>query len=271
MAATGTRSLRVDGLSTTGAVTLSSKALSSYGWHKVTAKVRIPAGQPDAVVTLKAIGSAQSGVVPGSVRVTAAAWAEVTAYVKPTTLYADWYCNGQMTGTQAPYFSGAQLVLDVASCGGTDRPTTVFVDDVVVAINGGAGNPTTTAPPPSSPPPPDCGTSTPPVPPAPCLAKYQVTTAWPGGNLAEVRVKNLLPRTLTSWTVRWTFPDDRTIVSLWGGTWTQNGRDVTVTSYGWSTLPQGATATIGLVVNGGDATAVPATIRMDGNACPALT
>src|SRR4051812_5893782 len=73
-AAGGTHSLRADGLTTTDAVVFPSARLASYAWHRVTAKVRLPAGQPAAVVTLRSTST--SGSLPGSVRVTADGWTE---------------------------------------------------------------------------------------------------------------------------------------------------------------------------------------------------
>jgi Cellulose binding domain len=277
-AASGTHSLRADGITTTAAAVFPSPRVASYAWHRVTAKVRIPAGRPAAVVTLRPAGGSSATSMPGSVRATADGWTEITAYLKPTTMYMDWYCNGSMTGAQAPSIASPQLALDIAPCGGADRPTSVLVDDVVVAIDGVApgdnvtpNGTATSGAVPASPPPPGCGgttTTTPPPPPAPCLSGYQVRSTWPGGQLAEVTVQNLRPVTFTSWTVRWTFPDDRRITSLWGGSYTQQGRVVTVTSYPWQTLPQNGAVTIGMVLSG-SGTGAPTGIAMDGNACPA--
>jgi cellulase/cellobiase CelA1 len=124
-----------------------------------------------------------------------------------------------------------------------------------VSIN---GSPPPTSPPPTSPPP----TSPPPTSPSPtptgsgaCTGTYSVVNSWQGGYQAQVVVKNTGSGTLNGWRLTWAFPSGQTISSLWNGSYTQSGPNVTVTNASYDgTLAPGATATVGFTANGSSAT-----------------
>jgi hypothetical protein len=117
-------------------------------------------------------------------------------------------------------------------------------------------SPPPTTPPPSSPPP----SSPPPSSPPPtgsgaCTGTYSITNSWPGGFQAQVVVKNTGSGTLNSWQLGWTFPGSQDINSLWNGSYTQSGTNVTVSNLSYDgTLAPGATATVGFTATGSSAT-----------------
>jgi len=257
VASSGTHSLRVGGLTAAGDVGVTVDRMPTFGWYKATARLRLatagslPGGS--AWVVLQANSSAAQSI-SGTARATTDGWTTITSYFRPSTLYADWYCNGTMTGTQEPAPTRIQLSLAVVACGDTsiDRPSTVYVDDAAVTSSGtGTGSPT--PPPASSGPAPGCGTtSPPPPPPAQCVVTQTVQSQWAGGYVASLQVRNASSVALTAWTLRWTFPGAQTVTGLWGAdTWSQSGQTVTVPGPTWAPLAaNGGTATVGFLGQG---------------------
>jgi hypothetical protein len=110
---------------------------------------------------------------------------------------------------------------------------------------------------------------TPPVPPLTttttpadlgCSAGYAVTTSWPGGYQVQVTVRNDHTTGLRGWRVRWSLPDGHHIAGLWNGTFTVDGKTVTVDSADWNAkLDAGGSTTFGFnaVTGNGDATSRP--------------
>jgi glycosyl hydrolase family 12/cellulose binding protein with CBM2 domain len=105
-----------------------------------------------------------------------------------------------------------------------------------VTVNGNSPTPPPTTPPPTTPPP---GSGA-------CSGTYSVTNSWSGGFQGQVVVKNTGSATLNGWQLGWTFPGSQAISSLWNGSYTQSGANVTVTNAAYDgSLAPGATATVG--------------------------
>jgi hypothetical protein len=263
LASGGTHSLRVDGLTSTASVHVAVNRLPNWGWYRATVRVRVPATVPSAsYLTLRATSVAST--IPGTARVSSDGWATVTAYFQPATLHGDWLCNGVMTGTQIPAPATIGLTVALGTCGEPviDRPSTVYLDDVVVTGTTG----TVTAPPPTVPQTPSCVTTTSP-PPAQCVARQTVQSQWPGGYVASVQITNASPSALTGWSFAWTFPGTQQVSNLWGAqSWTQTGPRVTLAGPPWAPIAgNGGTATVGFVGQG-----VPgnlAAVTLDGMSC----
>jgi hypothetical protein len=132
--------------------------------------------------------------------------------------------------------------------GGAGLATTSFS----VSTNGSSPTPPPTTPPPTTPPP----TTPPPSSPPPtgsgaCTGTYSVVNAWSGGFQAQVVVKNTGSATLNSWQLGWAFPSGQSISSLWNGSYTQSGGNVSVTNASYDgTLAPGATTTVGFTATG---------------------
>jgi serine/threonine protein kinase len=93
-----------------------------------------------------------------------------------------------------------------------------------------------------------------------CSASYAVTTSWPGGYQVQVTVRNDHGTGLRGWRVRWSLPDGHHIAGLWNGTFTVDGKTVTVDSADWNAkLDAGGSTTFGFnaVTGNGDATSRP--------------
>ncbi|MFD2763459.1 cellulose-binding domain-containing protein [Micromonospora eburnea] len=140
--------------------------------------------------------------------------------------------------------------------GGTTPPTTAPPTTAPPTTAPPTTAPPTTAPPTTAPPttappttaPPTTAPPTTPNPAGGCGATYQVTNSWEGGFQAEVTVRNNMGSPINGWSVSWSFDNGQQISQLWGGTYTQSGRLVTVRDAGYNgPLGVGATTSFGFL------------------------
>ncbi|MQY13525.1 GlcNAc-binding protein A [Streptomyces sp. RB5] len=102
----------------------------------------------------------------------------------------------------------------------------------------------------------DPGDGDPPTGTQTCTATQRTTGSWTGGYQGEVTIKNTGTAPLPSWMVHATLPSGARIDSLWNGTYTLSGTNLTVHNAAWNaTVAPGATTTYGFVVQGADAPA----------------
>lgn len=101
-----------------------------------------------------------------------------------------------------------------------------------------------------------------------CGVAYRVTNEWPGGFQGEIVLSNTGTSAINGWTLRWTFPDSQRISNLWGGTATQSGAEVSVTSvsYTASIAPAGS-VTLGFTATKGSTNPSPAAFTLNDSAC----
>lgn len=139
----------------------------------------------------------------------------------------------------------------------------------VTGVNRGGGtdptpNPTPTPSPTvtSTPTPTPTTTTPPPAGDPTCMALYEITNRWPGGHQAAVTVMNHGAIPMNGWTAAWRRPDGQTVSSVWNGTATLSGADVSVRNLSWNAVvpPDGST-TFGLTVAGNESVAPSATCR----------
>jgi len=265
-AASGTHALAAHQLASGGWFQTSTNALPYRGWYSVTALVRLPAGTPQVSIGLRLPNAEQA--VPGRAMVESTGWTRITAWFRPTTVIADWICNGTMTG--GAYAAGVtvQLAIDYPGCVSPPpfAPPTVYVDDVTItSTTSGVTPPPGVTPAPTTS---GCGTTTPP--PATCRASYKIINQWAGGYVASIDVRDTGGSPRPTWKISWTFPTDQTVVNLWGGTVSQSGRAVTVTSPSWAPLPANGTVNVGFVGSTASTPVAPATVSLDGAVCAAL-
>lgn len=111
----------------------------------------------------------------------------------------------------------------------------------VTGVGEGDGNPTD---PPTDP------TDPPGTPGMVCSAEYRSVNSWGGGYQGEVKVTNTGTLPLSGWMAHFTFANGETVGSLWNGTYTQSGPDVTVKNASWNgSLAVGASTTFGFTAN----------------------
>jgi len=99
--------------------------------------------------------------------------------------------------------------------------------------------------------------SAPPVntgPPNEC--RYDVTSSWQGGYIANISIKNNGTQPINGWTVNWTYSDNSVVQSLWNANLTGNSPSYSASDVGWNAyIAPGASASFGFVVAGA---AIPA-------------
>ncbi|MGW5265728.1 endo-1,4-beta-xylanase [Microbispora sp. NPDC004025] len=146
--------------------------------------------------------------------------------------------------------------------GGNKKPA---YDAVLSALNaaGPSTSPSPTPPVSPSPTPPVSPSPTPPVSPSPgtspdpsgaCSATIRTVNSWPGGFQSEVTVR-AGSSSLNGWTVNWTWPGGQTISSLWNGTQSGSGSNVTVRNAPYNgSVAAGSSTTFGFTANGSAAT-----------------
>ena len=76
-----------------------------------------------------------------------------------------------------------------------------------------------------------------------CQATYTVTNDWGSGFQASVAITNI-GAPWTSWTLGYSYTGNQAVSSGWNGSWTQSGKNVTVSSLSWNAnVGTGATVT----------------------------
>uniref|UniRef100_A0AAU1I6Y4 Endoglucanase n=1 Tax=Streptomyces sp. NBC_00180 TaxID=2903632 RepID=A0AAU1I6Y4_9ACTN len=103
---------------------------------------------------------------------------------------------------------------------------------------------------------------------ATCGVAYRVASEWPGGFQGEIAIRNTGSSAINGWTLRWTFPDSRRVSNLWGGTATQSGGDVSVTSASYTaSIPPAGSVTLGFTATMGSANPNPAAFSLNDSTC----
>ncbi|GAA4311481.1 cellulase family glycosylhydrolase [Streptomyces venetus] len=101
-----------------------------------------------------------------------------------------------------------------------------------------------------------------------CGVGYRVTSSWPGGFQGEIVLRNTGTSAINGWTLRWTFPDSQRITNLWGGTATQSGSEVSVTSAPYTaTIPAAGSVTLGFTAGRAATNPSPTAFTLNGAAC----
>ncbi|MDN0196552.1 cellulase family glycosylhydrolase [Streptomyces sp. S.PNR 29] len=103
---------------------------------------------------------------------------------------------------------------------------------------------------------------------ASCGVGYRVTNQWPGGFQGEIVLRNTGSAAINGWTLRWTFPDSQRISSLWGGTATQTGAEVSVASVSYTAaIPASGSVTLGFTATRGSSNPSPTAFTLNGSNC----
>lgn len=81
---------------------------------------------------------------------------------------------------------------------------------------------------------------------------YVITTSWPGGHIADIRITNNRSSVIHGWTVNWTYSDSSTLTGWWNAAVSGTAPAFTATAnQSWNTdIQPGSTVSFGIVVNG---------------------
>ncbi|MGH3247795.1 MAG: cellulose binding domain-containing protein [Trebonia sp.] len=105
---------------------------------------------------------------------------------------------------------------------------------------------------------------------APLAVSYQAGAGWGTGYSGQYTITNPGTAAVTGWKLGFTLPNGTALTSLWDGSYTANGGQVTVTSDDWdATVKPGGTVTVGFVTKSSGAAGQPAGCTINGAPCQA--
>jgi len=96
-------------------------------------------------------------------------------------------------------------------------------------------------------------------------AAFTKTSDWGSGYEAKYTITNGGSSALTAWTVEFTLPSGQSIASLWDGSYTASGQNITVKNTWNGTIGAGGSASFGFTVRGSGAN--PSNCKVNGAAC----
>jgi hypothetical protein len=101
-------------------------------------------------------------------------------------------------------------------------------------------------------------------------ASYQAQSSWGTGYTAQYTITNAGSAAVSGWTLAFRLPSGTSVTSLWDGSYTVSGGQVTVRSQGWDAdLAPGGTATVGFVTAAAGTAGPPSGCTINGAPCPA--
>ena len=93
---------------------------------------------------------------------------------------------------------------------------------------------------------------------SPLAASYQAGTSWGTGYSGQYTITDPGTAAVSGWTLHFQLPDGTSISSLWDGSYTGDGGQVTVTSDSWdSTIQPGGSVSVGFVTTSAGAAGQP--------------
>jgi cellulase/cellobiase CelA1 len=98
---------------------------------------------------------------------------------------------------------------------------------------------------------------------------YSVQSQWPGGFTSSITVTNTGSTALTSWTLRFSFPNGQQLTQGWNGTFSQQGSQVTVQnlSYNNSIAANGGSTSLGFNGSWTGSNTNPTSFTLNGATC----
>jgi hypothetical protein len=141
------------------------------------------------------------------------------------------------------------------------KPAYTAIADALGAGSAPVPKPTTTTSSPTTTSPSDTGSA--------CEVGYTVGAKWAGGFLVQLVISNTGSTPVNGWTLGRTFPGGQRLAGGWNGTFTSNGKAVSVKDVGWNrTIAPGGTAqSIGFVASGSPDNATPSQFTLNGVSC----
>jgi hypothetical protein len=99
-------------------------------------------------------------------------------------------------------------------------------------------------------------------------ASYQTVTSWGTGYTGQFTITNGGSSAVSGWTLDFTLPSGTSLSSLWDGSYTDSGGQVTVTSDSWDAdIAPGGTASVGFVTAAAGTAGQPGSCTINGAPC----
>jgi cellulose 1,4-beta-cellobiosidase len=100
-----------------------------------------------------------------------------------------------------------------------------------------------------------------------CTVAYDVSSDWGTGFSLAVTITNNGPA-ITSWTLGYSYTGNQTLAQGWSGTWSQSGKNITVTNASWNgSLAAGGSTQIGANFTYSGTNTAPTTFTLNGATC----
>src|SRR5579859_14702 len=100
-----------------------------------------------------------------------------------------------------------------------------------------------------------------------CQVAYTVNSDWGTGFSIAVTITNNGPA-INSWTLGYSYSGNQTLAQGWSGTWTQSGKNITVTNASWNgSLATGGSTQIGANFSYTGTNTAPTAFTLNGNQC----
>ncbi|MCX5366316.1 cellulase family glycosylhydrolase [Streptomyces sp. NBC_00124] len=101
-----------------------------------------------------------------------------------------------------------------------------------------------------------------------CSVGYRVVGEWQGGFQGEITIRNTGTAAVNGWTLGFSFANGQTVSNMWGGTPTQTGAAVSVSSASYtSTIPAAGSVTVGFIGTKGATNTAPTAFTLSGSTC----
>ena len=105
---------------------------------------------------------------------------------------------------------------------------------------------------------------------SPLEASYQAVTSWGTGYTGQYTITDAGTAAVTGWTLAFQLPDGTSVSSLWDGSYTDDGGQVTVTGDGWdATIQPGGSVSVGFVTSSAGQAGQPSHCVINGASCQA--
>jgi len=103
---------------------------------------------------------------------------------------------------------------------------------------------------------------------SPLAASYQAATSWGTGYSGQYMITDPGTAAVSGWTLGFQLPAGTSISSLWDGSYTDDGGQVTVTSDSWdSTIQPGGSVSVGFVTTSAGQAGQPSDCTINGASC----
>jgi len=104
---------------------------------------------------------------------------------------------------------------------------------------------------------------------ATCHVTYSNLNDWGAGFTANVVITNNGASAINGWTLTWSFAGNQAVTNLWNGSYTQSGKNVSVTNLSYNNVipANGGTTNFGFNANYSGTNANPASFSLNGTAC----
>jgi len=97
-----------------------------------------------------------------------------------------------------------------------------------------------------------------------CQVTYTVNNDWGSGFTVTIGITNNGPA-ITSWTLGYSYSGNQTLANGWSGTWSQSGKNVTVTNASWNgSLATGGSTSFGANFNYSGTNTAPTVFTLNG-------